>query len=175
MRRHALPFVLSCALVLAARPAIAQGGDVSPTTPRSPYAAALVVGFMEYGPSDAGVAPMVGARAEAELRPWLVAEGALGYAEPEDELGERSGYVIPEVQLQLQIPSTFLRPYVGVGGGVVLAEGQDMRGTLSLAGGVRVPLSSSRVHLRGELRSRGLGAEFGSQIVEWTLGVGYRF
>ena len=175
MRRHTLPFVLSCALALAARPAAAQSGDVDLRPPRPRYAVALVGGIAEYELAGTSTTTLVGTRVEAELRPWLVIEGALGYHRSGGDVTRSSRLTIPEVQMQLQLPEGPVRPYVGFGAGYAFGQGQDSEGTRSGAIGVRVPLPSTRVDLRGELRVRGVGSTSGTSSREWTVGAGYRF
>lgn len=175
MRLNCVALVLSTSLVLHARGAAAQGAT-PPAPPRPRYAAGVVAGASQFDLSGTGTTALVGARVEAELRRWLVAEGALGLSRPAEQLGPRSTYTIPEAQLQLQLPGRAFRPYLGAGVGYVVGgHGLEARGTVSGAGGLRVAVPGTRVDARGELRVRGVGRSFTGSTAEWTLGTGYRF
>jgi hypothetical protein len=178
VHRHAsLAFVLGSVGALAAAPVGAQQPGAAPTVRERPrHAAALVAGVSQFDLSGTGTAGIVGARLEAEVRRWLVAEGALGFFRPEEQFGGRSRYIIPEGHLQVQFPGRAVRPYVGAGGGYVFASGgRRSRGTASGAAGLRLGLPGAPIDARGELRVRGIGRSFSGSTAEWTLGLAYRF
>jgi len=166
--------VLALLVVGAASTALAQDGRPSQAPPRPRYAAALVAGASQFDLSGTGTTPVVGARVEAEVTSWLIAEGALGVIRPTEQFSRPALFTIPEAQLQVQWRAHGVRPYLGAGGGWVIASGGST-GTLSGAGGVRVAVPKTRIDARGELRVRGIGASFTASTAEWTLGAAYRF
>ena len=170
-RNLRLSIAITGLTVLIALPAAGQSSSV---VSRPRHAAALVAGASQFDLSGTGTTGVFGARVETELRRWLVAEGALVFFRPMEQFGGRLRYTITEAQLQLQLPGRVFRPYLGVGGGYVFAQGNDMRGTGSVAAGVRVALRPS-LDLRSELRVRGIGSSFSGSTAEWTIGLGYRF
>ena len=176
MPRRLTPLALALVIGLAfpASPAAAQHAPADLGRPR--YAVGVVAGASQFDLSGTGTAGLLGARVEAELRRWLVAEGAVGFFRPGEQFGGRASYAIPEAQLQVQFPGRVVRPYLGAGGGYVFASGGgDAEGTASGAGGLRVALPGAGLDARGELRVRGIGQSFAGSTAEWTLGVGYRF
>lgn len=95
-----------------------------------------------------------------------------------EQFGQRQTYLIPEAQLQVQAPFATVRPYIGLGGGLVHRSGEGHNsntGTVTSAGGVRVLPPSSKVTVEGELRVRALGSNFNASSAEWTLGLGWPF
>ncbi len=99
-------------------------------------------------------------------------EGALESFHPQEQFGLSSRYTIPEVQLQVQYPGRVVRPYLGVGGGYVLAsDGREKQGTGSGALGFRVAPQNAPVAVLAELRVRGIGKSFGGSAAEWTVGL----
>jgi hypothetical protein len=158
----------------------AAAGAAAAQPPSAPapwrYGASLVAGVSQYDLSGTGTTAVLGMRLDAELRRWLVAEAALGFFRPEEQVGERMRYTLPEAQLQVQWPGRVVRPYLGAGGGYLLADGSRGRqGTASASGGARVALPGARVDARGELRVRGVGSRFSGAAAEWVVGLGYRF
>lgn len=175
MKFRLLLLVLGSSVALAPRAALAQDA-VAELPLRHRYAAGLVAGASQFDLSGTGTAGIIGARLEAEAQRWLVAEAALGFFRPEEQFGDRARYTVPEAQLQVQVPLRMLRPYVGAGGGWVLASGgRGTRGTASGAAGVRLGAPRTRLDARGELRVRGIGRGFSGSTAEWTLGAAYRF
>ena len=175
MPRLLIPAILACGLALTTRPASAQSATTPPIAAQSRYAAGLVAGFSQFDLSGTGTTALVGARLEAELQRWLVAEGAFGYFRPAEQSGIRSHY-IPEVQLQVQVPGHVVRPYLGVGGGYMFTSGgPEKQGTGSGAVGLRVVPPNAPVTVLGELRVRGIGRSFGGSTAEWTVGLVHPF
>jgi len=173
--RLLIPAILACGLALTARPASAQSAT-APIATHSRYAAGLVAGVSQFDLSGTGTTALFGARVEAELQRWLVVEGALESFRPEEQFGLNSRYTIPEVQLQVQYPGRVVRPYLGVGGGYVLAsDGREKQGTGSGALGFRVAPRNAPVAVLAELRVRGIGKSFGGSAAEWTIGLVHRF
>jgi hypothetical protein len=108
---------------------------------------------------------------------WLLGEGSLATFTT-DEQGGSNTYLIPEVQLQLQVPRV-IAPYVGGGfggfGRVAGDASRDMALTTSAAAGVRLWGIIPRGVLRAEVRLRGIGREFTGSAFETTGGVGWSF
>jgi hypothetical protein len=86
--------------------------------------------------------------------------------------------LIPEVQLQVQVPRR-IAPYLGVGAGAirrVAVDGTDRSElTTTAAAGVRFWDLVDRGVLRAKLRLRGIGREFTGSAFEITGGVGWSF
>ncbi len=176
MTRTVTSAVLAAALFLTAASASAQAPIERSTLMRSRYAAGIVAGASQFDLSGTGTTALVGARIEAEVRRWLVAEGALGFFRPNEQIGGRSLYTVPEAQLQIQFPGRLMRPYVGAGGGYVVGSGgRRTRGTASGSGGLRFAVPGSALDVRAELRVRGIGRVFSGSTAEWTFGLGRRF
>jgi hypothetical protein len=133
------------------------------------------VGISQFDLSGTGTAPFGSFRVEQEVNRFVVIEGALSYFRPEEQFGTRRHYFISEAQLQVQAPWSTFRPYLGVGGGAVIASGgRGTRETLAASGGVRTALSSVW-DVRGELRVRNVGQFFSATTAEWTAGIARRF
>ena len=166
-RRFPCAAVLALVSALTVNNARAQGEPAA----RARHSIGLTVGVSQFDLVGTGTTAIVGARADIAMQSWLLAEGALSTFRPAEQLG-RTLYLVPEAQLQFQVPSHTIRPYVGVGGGYVLQTGLR-RITASAATGVRIPITA--VDLRGELRVRGIGTSFSAATAEWTFGAAYRF
>jgi hypothetical protein len=164
--------VAGAAMLALASTAQAQSARPSP-------AFSVSAGAFQYDLSGTGTAPMLAVRADFPLGQIVLVEGSLGFARPDQQFGERTTLVIPEAQLQFQLPLGRVLPYVGVGGGGFL----DFRGnqygglqsaiTASAAGGFRAWVTP-RVGLRAELRVRGVGSGFQGAAAEWTGGLTWR-
>jgi hypothetical protein len=135
-----------------------------------------------------------GSRSDSLARPWsvrltspivgrfIVAEFAVGGLSTKTPAGEREHFVIPEGQVQLQIPAGPFRPYLGLGGGYVFGhqntgavlEGDTPMATWSL--GLRTFLAGDKLTLNVEGRGRRYGGEDDHRLGgEVTGGVGIRF
>ena len=123
---------------------------------------------------------MAAIRADLPLGRLVLVEAGLGVARPEQQFGARTTLVIPEAQLQFQLPIGPVLPYVGVGGGLAMdfrpddAGGTQTEVTASGAGGVRWWITQ-RAGARAELRVRGVGDNFAGAAAEWTAGLMWRF
>ena len=139
----------------------------------------LSAGAFQYDRFGTGTAPVLAARGEVPLSSLFVLEGGLTTARPERRLGGLTTLVVPEAQLQAQLPTgPWVAPYIGAGIGAAFdrsarAIGADRELTLSAATGVRYWLSEDRA-LRAELRVRRVGPELGGTAAEWTLGSSWR-
>ena len=142
-------------------------------------ALALSGGPMTFDASSVGEASVLTLSVSQTLPwRWAAVEGAVGYAGMPDEIG------IAELQAQLQWPARLVRPYLGVGGGIVhyLGNAGGPRSTepsVTLGAGLRAALTSAwGLRLDGRLR----GWDF-HQATDWavnssnevTLGLTRRF
>lgn len=159
--------VASLIFALSAPSAVAQHPE---------RAVALVGGVSQFDLSGTGTTGVLGLRGELSAKRWLVFEAGLTAFRPDEQFGQQRTYVIPEIQVQAQVPSRSFRPYVGLGVGSLLASGNsDARRALSAAAGTRIVIPETRFNVRAELRVRGIGESFSGAIAEWTVGSGYRF
>ena len=179
MRFHRSLFVAAlAALVAAAAPAAADAQSAAVRRP----AVSLSAGAFQFDLSGTGTAPMVAARYEHPLTRYVLFEGGLAVARPEQQFGQKTTFLAPEAQFQLQLPLAGDRvaPYIGAGAGAAFDLRDDEFGgtqselTISGAGGLRAWLND-QVGLRGELRVRGIGSGFEGSAAEWTAGVAVRF
>lgn len=195
-RGFAVVHAASAATLLVVVPAVAGAqGEM----PRPRAAVGVVGGAAQFDLSGTGTTAFGGLRADYQLARFLIAEGAVGVLRPAEQYRQRFTYVIPEAQLQVQLPVGRVRPYLGVGGGALIAAnrpavyrnvtppsestpgseeviryGSKVNATLSGAVGSRFNVSP-RLDLRGELRVRGVGAKFGGALAEWTVGLARQF
>ena len=138
-------------------------------------------GAFQYDLSGTGTAPMIAARAELPLSRHFLAEGGLTVARPEQQFGATTTFIVPEAQLQAQLPLADGRiaPYLGAGVGAAFdRRTRALGGTqtdLSVSGatGVRYWVTD-QLGLRAELRARGIGTGFEGAAAEWTLGTSWR-
>lgn len=163
-------------LVAAVASSTAVLGQPSRMVQRAQRSVALVGGISQFDLSGTGTTGVLGLRGEVHAKRWLVLEAGLTAFRPQEQSGKTATYAIPEVQVQLQVPSRGVRPYLGLGVGSLLSTGdRDAQRTVSGAGGVRIAIPESRFDVRAELRVRGIGESFTGSMAEWTLGSGYRF
>ena len=113
---------------------------------------------------------------------FVVAEFALGGVSTKTPAGVRERFVIPEGEVQLQLPLGPFRPYFGVGGGWVAGHentGAVLQGNTSMvtsALGLRTFLAGDKLTLNLEGRARRYGSTAdGRTAGEFTGGVGVRF
>jgi len=105
----------------------------------------------------------------------LLAEGSLATFRAGGPNG-RNTYLVPEVQLQHELPRT-IAPYFGAGLGAVIGGDAYRDGdlTVSAAAGVRVWDVIQRGVIRGELRLRAFGWDLEGRALEVTAGFGWTF
>jgi hypothetical protein len=137
-------------------------------------------GVSQWDLSGTGSSVLLAVRADRPLGPlWLLGEGSLSTFRT-DEQGGSVSYIVPEVQLQLQVPRA-IAPYLGFGAGAFRRDGADAANvdqsvlTTSGAVGIRLWGLIPRAVLRAELRVRGVGEHFTGSAAEWTGGVGWSF
>ena len=140
----------------------------------------LSAGAFQYDRLGTGTAPVLAARGEVPLSSLFVLECGLATTRPERRLGGLTTLVVPEAQLQAQLPTgRWVAPYIGAGIGAAIDRparpigAPDRELTLSAATGVRYWLSEDR-GLRAELRVRRVGPELGGTAAEWTVGSSWR-
>ena len=156
-----------------------QSFTASPTDPlaRRP-SLTLSAGAFQYARVGTGTAPVLAARGELPLNHFLLLEGGLAAARPEQRFGGMTTLVVPEAQLQAQLSAgPWVAPYVGAGVGTIDRRAgvgaAERELTLSAATGVRYWISENR-GLRAELRVRRVGPELGGTAAEWTVGSSWR-
>lgn len=134
-------------------------------------------GFSQYDLSGTGTAPHGALRYAFPLGHVVSIEVGAGYTRYEpDGGGEKVNLLIPEAQLQVQLPGRRIAPYLGAGGGLAatwISDAFESDVTLSAAAGLRVGLTTNSA-LAGELRVRGIGTGFEGATAEWTIGLALR-
>lgn len=146
---------------------------LSPTCTLAQDRAAVAVlgGVTQYDLDGVGEAPLVSIRGSSSLDRPIVFEGALSYFTYFTQVQGHIWHVLPEVQVQWQYVHSNLRPYVGMGLGAShgrSGEASTTDLTLSVAGGLRVPVSQAW-SLMGELRVRSIDPWTGTTA---DIGVG---
>lgn len=134
-----------------------------------------------------------GVTVDSLARPWAVrinapiagrfitGEIGLSGLSTKTDIGGRERFLIPEAQIQLQLPLGPFRPYVGIGGGYVLGRqntGAALEGNMSVISssiGLRTLLAGDRLTLNIEGRGRQYGRDETWTSGEFTAGVGIRF
>ena len=113
---------------------------------------------------------------------FVVAEFAIGGVSTKTPAGVREHFVIPEGEVQLQLPLGPFRPYFGLGGGWVAGHqntGAVLEGNTSMvtsALGLRTFLAGDKLTLNIEGRARRYGSEADDRVGgELTAGIGVRF
>lgn len=160
--------------------AVSVGAQENGTAPAESHnkTISLIAGASQFDLSGTGTTALIGARADMDLNRWLVGEAGFSAMRPLEQSGQRTTYILPEVQIQAQLPLGAVRPYIGVGPGFAFVQrsgGSETTGTVAAAGGLRMLLPGISTALRAELRVRGVGSSFSGSMAEWTLGVGRRF
>jgi hypothetical protein len=138
----------------------------------------LAAGVSVWDLSGTGNSIIFAARLDRPLAAlWLLGEGSLARFTTDEQSGSNT-YLIPEVQLQLQVPRT-IAPYIGAGLGAFSRVAGDVSRVTSLttsaAGGVRLWGIVPRGVIRAEFRLRGIGRRFTGSAFETTGGIGWSF
>lgn len=176
--RHAIVVsAVSSMLLLAGRlPAQSGGNPVNAFGPRP--ALSLSAGIARFDLSGTGTTSVIALRGEYPLFPTLLVEGGVTFARPDQQFDIDGTLVMPEVQLQLQLPKR-VAPYIGIGtgfsrdGAVARLGGDATDVTFSGAAGLRAAVTRV-VGVRAELRVRYFGTGFNGATADWTLGVAWR-
>ncbi len=176
--RHAIVVAaLSSTILLAAGlPAQSGGNPVNVFGPRP--ALSLSGGIAQFDLFGTGTTSIIALRGEYPLLPALLVEGGVTFARPDQQYGIDGTLVMPEVQLQLQLPKR-VAPYIGIGtgfsrdGAVARLGGDATDVTFSGAAGLRAAVTRN-MGLRTELRLRFFGTGFNGNTADWTLGAAWR-
>jgi hypothetical protein len=138
----------------------------------------VAAGLMNYDLSGTGNTLAIALRVDRPITPVFRVEGSVTGARPGQQFGGDPLLLIPEVQLQAELPLHGLAPYLGLGFGLAYsASGDDVpsRTEMALSGGagVRAEVSS---RLSGVLDGRvhALGSNFAGTTGELTLGLRWR-
>ena len=145
----------------------------------------LAVGAMQFDASGTGTVPVIALRGAIPLASsWILGEGNFSYASLDEQNGVGTRVGVAEGQVQFQLPSYRIRPYMGLGGGWLhyftnAGTRETTSPTVSVAAGLRARLSG-RFGASAELRVRtwrygGQSAGFGNSAAEWTAGTTYSF
>jgi hypothetical protein len=137
----------------------------------------LSAGVMQYELFEARKAPVVSARLDLRLVSFLLLEAGVTGAHLGYRFDQAEKYVFPEVQVQLQLPIPYVKPYVGAGIGTayLLREGERPRSSeaFSASGGLRARLGDY-FGARVEVRTRIFGSDYSAGTAELTAGLSYR-
>lgn len=165
--------VATIALTLCWAAVASRAGAQKPAPRPASSTISLNVGMANWNRDAA----MLSIRADRQLaRPALLVEGSVGVLPGQGE-GVAYRSVVPEVQLQLQLPRT-VAPYLGLGAGAyTYSDGSqlaEVNATASVAVGVRVRDVRPGTLLRTELRARSIGSSVEGGL-ELTAGMGWVF
>jgi hypothetical protein len=199
--RQTIPLAALAALLVLPSLAHAQRRERDPRPPRTirfsferrdrapEREITMSVGALRSDDDDENL-PMAALRTDWRLRRWLRSEFGVSYAVGSTERPEGSAVISQDskslmigsatVGLRAELPNRFIRPYVGVAGGLVYRDEEDgaryVRTMMAFPTGVRFSLSD-RVSLRAEARwrfdQRRLGGE--TVRVEQTGGLSVVF
>ena len=139
----------------------------------------LSAGVSEFDLSGTGTAFTASARVDVPIRPVLLLEAGIGFLSADQQFGDTTTVLLPEVQAQVQYPGS-LSPYLGLGLGLAADfrdeedGGTEVDPTFSIAGGVRVAVTEE-LGLRAELRVRGHETGFVGTTADITGGLSWRF
>ncbi|MDB4885791.1 MAG: hypothetical protein JWN79_1229 [Gemmatimonadetes bacterium] len=164
--RVLLALASTVATFTGARPAFAQQAT------RGRFGIGLVAGPVQFDMSGTGTTAFGALRADQELTSWLVLEQSLGVLRPDEQTQSRRTYVMPELQLQTQATFGRVRPYLGLGVGVLHSVSGGSRNYAVASGsvGARTAVAPT-LDLRTELRVTAQAAT----LAQWTLGLARRF
>jgi hypothetical protein len=137
-------------------------------------------GVFNYDLSGTGNTPAIAVAADWRLiGNWLL-EAGLTAARPVQQFGDRTVFIIPEVQVQHEWTLGRLSPFAGGGIGAGIDFRDELFGgartdlALSAGGGLRAALTDA-MGLRGEFLLRGFGRDFSATAAEIRGGVYWRF
>ena len=167
---------LGAALALAAAPCAAQSDLDWPRRSVTLQVGGLVNDY--YGDETSFLAAL---RGDWRVRRWLRTELGASYARPESDTRGAVNVVGVDLALQAELPTSFVRPYLGLGMGIhgtFEPEGGDRYfGPSNQAmAGLRMRVTD-RVGLRGELRYRMDAGQSGGYAdnMEMTAGLSWRY
>lgn len=138
------------------------------------------VGAFDYSLAADGRSAMLAGRLERAHTSRVIGEAGFLYTRVRERGSDESAnYLIPEVQVQVQLREGRIAPYLGVGGGVALdfrPDSMHTNATASASLGVRAWLSNVAA-LRSEFRVRAVsgGRGSGGTSRELVIGLLMRF
>lgn len=177
--RHVVAVVALSSTVLLGGRLSAQSTSATTSAFGPRPAISLSAGVSQFDLSGTGTTSIVALRGEYPLIPALLIEGGVTIARPQQAFGDRGTLLMPELQLQLQLPRR-VAPFLGLGtgfahdGAIARFGGDANRITFSGAAGLRAAITHE-VGIRTELRIREFGTGFNGTTADWTLGVAWRF
>jgi hypothetical protein len=171
MRKH----IRSVAMAVAA---IALTGAGARAQALGGTGVTLAAGVMNYDLSGTGNTPVIALRVDRPISPVFRVEGAITGAKPDQQFGGAPLFLIPEVQLQAELPLHGLAPYLGVGLGLsyrASSDGVPSRTEVAFSGGAgtRVSVSSTLAAVL-DGRVHALGSNFAGTTAELSLGLRLR-
>jgi hypothetical protein len=139
-------------------------------------ALAVVGGAWQYDLSGTGTSGFGGLRLELPVARLFVIEPDLTYARYSTQFGSSVNYLIPELQAQIQVPGSTIRPFLGGGVGLAHAWAEGDQATdLSLSAGLGTRIRLGALWTaRAELRVRSIDPFHGT-VAEWTAGIARQF
>ena len=156
--------------------AVALGGSrvAAQQPPASKVSLSLLTGPSPYDLSGVGTGFAAGAWVDYRLKPWLLAEGGVGYFRYTEQFGSRVTFLLPEVGLRAGVPLGSAFPFIGIGAGsaIVVTGGSGNALTLHGLVGFRVWVTP-RVGLRAEGRLRAVDP-WGANMTDVTGGLSIR-
>lgn len=170
-------------VMLGALPGSALGQTRTPERIDPPTLTVTAGAFVRSDFRSDGTAPVWGARIRFPLSRWVAIEPAFYLTsftvdDPPEDVDREGHLTMVDFQLQLQLPTGRVRPYLGVGAGGA-ADFRDQRGaddfvmsTFTGAAGVHVGVTE-RIRLVGEVRLRSLD-DFAGRGVGLHAGVAWR-
>jgi hypothetical protein len=134
-------------------------------------AISVLAGPSPYDLAGTGTGFAAAVRVDVPSGRILIIEPGVGFFRYRNDADRTVSYILPELSLQVQVPSRVVRPYAGAGVG--FAEFLSGRGTtfatLHAAGGVRIDLGSVW-GIRGEVRLRAIDP-FKGNTTDLTAGI----
>jgi hypothetical protein len=141
---------------------------------------AVQAGVFNFDLSGTGNSPLLAVSADWTATQHVLIEGAVTFAFPDQQFGDRTTFVIPEGLVQYQWVRGKFAPFVGggIGAGIDFRDnafgGTQTDLAISGGGGFRLNLSDS-MGIRVDGRLRGFGTRFSGSAAELRGGVFWRF
>lgn len=140
----------------------------------------LGYGISQFDLSGTGSSRLWAIRVDRTFGRFLVAEAGASMMRPALQSGDTTKFIVPELQLQVQLPIARVAPYIGAGIGAAIHIADDRVGgvdrdpAFSVAAGSRLWITR-RLGLRAELRLRGIETRFTGSTADWVAGASWRF
>ena len=151
-----------------------------PATASAQTRVGVFYGIGSYDLAGVDEPAVVSLRASRSIMPLLAIEASVTGARLEQDYNapdDRTTFVMPELQLQLQLPLGLFAPYVGGGAGLSFAradEASDEEVTFNAGAGIRLDLPMG-LGFGVDARARTFGTGFTASGVDLSAGVTYRF